>query len=77
MGVNCEADLAEALEAFAGANGGLPLSEAARLLLREALQGQGAQLVAQNLRDLGYLAGFRQGLRDVHEHMAALKPKIE
>lgn len=76
VGVNCEEDLHAALEAFAASNGGIPLSEAARMLLRAALEGEGAQLVTLDLKSVGYLAGFRQGLRDVHEHLAKLKPNL-
>lgn len=73
VGVNCEQDLHEALAAWADKNE-VNLSEAGRLLLRAALDGEGADLVAQDLKDRGYREGFRQGLRDVHEHMATLKP---
>lgn len=76
VGVNCEVDLYDALEEFA-ARESLNLSEAGRLLLRKALQGEGAELVSADLSDVGYLAGFRKGLRDVHEHMAKLKPHKE
>lgn len=73
VGVNCEPDLHAALEAYAEEHD-LSKSEAARLLLRAALEGEGAQLVARDLENVGYRAGFRRGLRQVHEHMAKLKP---
>lgn len=76
VGVNCEPDLHAALERFAS-DQRVSLSQAARLLLRKALEEGEAELVAQDLADEGYLAGFRRGLAEVHQHMAKLKPRRE
>lgn len=73
VGVNCEWDLYAALQDFAAAHD-VSTSEAARLLIRKALEGSEAELVARDLADVGYRAGFRRGLKQVHEHMAKLKP---
>jgi hypothetical protein len=79
VGVNMDWELYNALQEFAASTehpDGTPLSlsEAARLLMREALQADGANFVRQNLEDVGYRAGYARALREFYEHMAKFKP---
>lgn len=69
-------EVREALRAFAEAQQ-LTVSEAGRKLLRVALEGEGANLVARDLADEGYQDGRRQGLRAFHEALADLTNKFK
>lgn len=77
IGVPVEPDLHAAIKAFSVGDGSkkpLPLAAACRKLLRVALEGEGAELIARDLESEGYNDGLRRGL---HEARTAIRAALQ